>query len=60
MFFQKMDVLLDMLKERYGTQAVEDMLAGRRSRMVISITFYPDINEYMGRITPQIIITHYR
>ena len=40
--------------------AVEDMLAGRRSRMVISITFYPDINEYMGRITPQIIITHYR
>ncbi len=60
MCFQQMDVLLDMLKERYGTQAVEDMLAGRRSRMVISITFYPDINEYMGRITPQIIITHYR
>lgn len=60
MCFQQMDVLLDMLRERYGTQAVEDMLAGRRSRMVISITFYPDINEYMGRITPQIIITHYR
>ncbi len=60
MCFQQMDVLLDMLKERYGAQAVEDMLAGRRSRMVISITFYPDINEYMGRITPQIIITHYR
>lgn len=60
MCFQQMDVLLDMLKERYGTQAVEDMLAGRQSRMVISITFYPDINEYMGRITPQIIITHYR
>lgn len=60
MCFQQMDVLLDMLRERYGAQAVEDMLAGRRSRMVISITFYPDINEYMGRITPQIIITHYR
>lgn len=60
MCFQQMDVLLDMLRERYGAQAVEDMLAGRQSRMVISITFYPDINEYMGRITPQIIITHYR
>lgn len=60
MCFQQMEGLLDLLRKRYGKQAVEGMLSGRRSRMVISITFYPDINEYMGQITPQIIITHYR
>lgn len=26
----------------------------------INITYYPDINEYMGRKTPQIIIQHYQ
>lgn len=26
----------------------------------INITYYPDINEYMGRRTPQIIIQHYQ
>lgn len=60
MCFQQMEGLLDMLKERYGKAAVEDMLLGRRSGMRISLTFYPDLNEYMGRITPQIVITHYK
>ena len=27
---------------------------------MISAAFYPDINEYMGRRTPQIILTHFR
>lgn len=60
MCFQQMEGLLDMLKERYGKAAVEDMLLGRRSGMRISLTFYPDLNEYMGRITPHIVITHYK
>lgn len=26
----------------------------------MSVTYYPGLNEYMGRITPQIVITHYQ
>ncbi len=60
MCFHQADGFLQMLQERYGKQAVDDMLSGRPSQMKISVTFYPDINEYMGKVTPQIIITHYK
>ncbi len=60
MCFQQMEGLLRMLRERYGEQAVREMLDGKQSRMTFSITYYPDINEYMGKATPQITITHYK
>lgn len=58
--FSNTEQFLAQLEERYGRQQVQNMLNGRRSHMTISITYYPDINEYMGRVTPQIVITHYR
>ena len=60
LYFKHADGLLGMLKERYGKRAVEEMLAGRKTQMTLSVTYYPGLNEYMGRITPQITVTHYR
>lgn len=60
MCFRESERFLHMLEEGYGKELVEDMLKGKRSRMMISITFYPDINEYMGRRTPQIVLTHFK
>ena len=37
---------------------IED-LRGKIGRP-LSITYYPGLNEYMGKITPQIVITHYQ
>lgn len=37
---------------------VEDFVKHADRKM--SITYYPDVNEYMGRITPQVVITHYQ
>lgn len=58
--FSNTEQFLALLEERYGKHQVENMLNGRRTQMTISITYYPDINEYIGQKTPQIIITHYR
>ena len=58
--FRESERLLHMLEEKYGKEATADMLGGRGGRMMISAAFYPDINEYMGRRTPQIILTHFR
>lgn len=60
MCFREPQGLLGMLEEKYGKRAAEDMLEGKKTHMTMSVTFYPDINEYMGRITPQIVLTHYR
>ena len=60
LYFKHADELLGMLKERYGKRTVEEMLAGRKTQMTLSVTYYPGLNEYMGRVTPQITVTHYR
>lgn len=58
--FSNTEQFLALLEGRYGRHQVENMLNGRKTQMTLSITYYPDINEYMGKKTPQIIITHYR
>lgn len=59
MYFNHVEDFLKKLEERFGKDAVDAMLAGKRSHMSFSVTYYPELNAYMGRITPQIIITHY-
>jgi single-stranded-DNA-specific exonuclease len=39
---------------------VEEFLDYLEKKPRLSITYYPEINEYMGRRTPQIVITHYQ
>ena len=60
LFFQNVPEFLQMLQEKYGMQAVDAFLNGRSTRMTVSVTYYPDVNEFRGRVTPQIVITHYR
>ncbi len=60
MFFGDIDIFLDHLEKKYGSGAKERLLSGRTGGMELSLTYYPGINEYQGRRTPQIVITHYR
>lgn len=60
LLFQNVPEFLQMLREKYGMQAVDAFLNGRSTRMTVSVTYYPDVNEFRGRVTPQIVITHYR
>ena len=60
MLFHHADDFLGKLVEQYGKTEVEAFLKGRGRQIRISMTYYPDINEYMGEKTPQIVVTHYR
>ena len=60
MLFHHADDFLGKLEEQYGKPEVAALLTGRGRQIRISMTYYPDINEYMGKKTPQIVVTHYR
>lgn len=60
MLFHHADDFLGKLEEQYGKTEVEALLKGRGRQIRISMTYYPNINEYMGKKTPQIVVTHYR
>lgn len=60
MLFHHADDFLGKLEEQYGKTEVEALLKGRGRQIRILMTYYPDINEYMGEKTPQIVVTHYR
>ena len=47
MLFHHADDFLGKLEEQYGKTEVEALLKGRGRQIRISMTYYPDINEYM-------------
>lgn len=60
LYFGEKERLLSYLEEAYGEQKVNAMLQGGKSELAVSVTFYPGMNEYMGTVTPQIVITHFK
>lgn len=60
MYFGDIELFLAHLKEKYGTETVERMLRGFQTGMKQAFTYYPTINEYMGRKTLQIVIQNYQ
>ena len=60
MFFGDTEIFLDYLEKKFGAGAKERLFSGRTKGMELSVTYYPGINDYQGRRTPQIVITHYR
>ncbi len=60
MFFGDIDRFFGYLEERFGAGAGKRVLGGHADGMKLSVTYYPGINEYQGRRSPQIVITHYR
>lgn len=59
-YFGELEKFFDFLEGKYGEEAREELLCGRGDRLVVDITYYPGINEYMGRRTMQITILDYR
>ena len=60
MYFGDIEVFEKYLCNRFGSQAVSAMWSGRNSGMKLAFTYYPTINEYLGRKTLQIVIQNYQ
>ncbi len=60
MYFGDIEKIQKYLEERYDKLAVKQMLAGQRTGMKLSFTYYPTINEYMGQKNLQMILQNYQ
>ncbi len=60
LYFGDIPKFLQYLQEKHGEDAVRSMLNGRKSGIRMAFTYYPNVNEYMNRITVQIIIQNYQ
>ena len=47
------------LSEKFGEEEVNKALQGQKNNLKIMATYYPEINEYNGRINLQIIIDRF-
>ena len=59
LYFGEPQELTAHLEERYGKEAVEALFAGHDTGMTMNVTYYPSVNEYMGRKSLQIVIKNF-
>ena len=60
MYFGDTEEMQRYLTEKYGAARVQELFWGRAEGMELDVTYYPSVNEYMGRRTLQIVIKNYR
>lgn len=60
LFFGEPEAFLAPLKDKYGQNEIDKMFQNRDNSVSFSATYYPNINEYNGNQTIQIIIQNYQ
>ena len=60
MYFGDVNTFVEYVREKFGDIACECLLRGHVHGIVMAFTYYPDINEYQGVRTPQIVIQNYK
>ena len=60
LYFGDAQKLLDTISQKYGKEQTEKIFTRQCRGIKMSFTYYPGINEYKGKKTPQIIITHFQ
>ena len=59
MYFGDVDVFRKHLEERFGYEETEKLYMGRKNGVVLSVIYYPTINEFRDSRNLQIVIQHY-
>lgn len=59
-YFGDVNTFVEYVREKFGDIACECLLHGHGHGIVMAFTYYPDINEYQGVRTPQIVIQNYK
>lgn len=58
-YFGNIEQFTTYVSDKYDVLSVKQMLRGQKTGITMSFTYYPTINEYMGRKTVQIVIQNY-
>lgn len=59
LYFGNLDSILQNLAKKFGQEEVDKMFQNRDNVIKMSVTYYPNINEYGGNRTVQIIMQNY-
>lgn len=60
LYFGDIEVFRSYVETRFGEQETEKMFQNRRSNVTLSVIYYPDINEFRGERSIQIVISDYQ
>lgn len=58
--FNEIDNFIETVEKKYGKIQLENMYRGIENNISVDILYYPDVNEYMGNKSLQVIIKNYR
>lgn len=59
-YFGDIETFEDIIKNKYGNNELIKLYDGSYNDVKLDLVFYPDINEYNGNISIQVIIQNYR
>ena len=60
LYFGDADGFDAYIAEQFSAESLERLYQGRETRVYLTLSFYPSINEYQGVKTPQIVVQHYK
>lgn len=60
LIFNEAKEFLEVLIDRYGEEQLENMYKGIENDILVDILYYPNVNEYQGNKSLQVIINNYR
>lgn len=60
LLFGETESFIEDIKAIYGEKELENMFRGIENSINVDILYYPDINEYMGNSTLQVVIKNFR
>lgn len=60
LIFNEADKFIECIIDRYGEEQMENIYKGIENDILVDILYYPNINEYQGNKSLQVIINNYR
>lgn len=60
MYFGDMTDILSYMEDKYGMEEMDKAMKGLTNNIKLTVIYYPQINEYMGNKSINIVISHYR
>lgn len=58
-YFGDIQAFHEYLDQKFGIEAVDRLYNGRGRDIVLSVVYYPDINEYRGNVSLQMVMKYY-
>lgn len=59
-YFGDIEALNDYMRQKFGEASVDSLYYGSCRDIQLSVAYYPDINEFRGNVSVQMVMKHYQ